>query len=1099
MKTIFKTLIILILLYACSKEKSSNNKIFRALNHNKTGINFANNLKESDSLNYLNFAYIYMGGGVAVGDINNDGLSDLFFTGNMVNNRLYLNKGNLKFEDISKKAGVLGDKRWFTGVTMADVNNDGYLDIYCSVGGKFKPKKNLLYINNGDLTFTESAEKYGIADVGNSIQATFFDYDKDGDLDLYVANYPPTRFDAPNYFYKFKMEHPADNETDKLFRNDGNKFTDVTNQAGLRTFGLSNSVTIGDLNNDGWPDIYVSNDFNTPDFLYINNKNGTFTNQIQNSLKQTALYGMGVDIADFNNDNLLDIIQMDMTPGNNRRSKADMASMNPSIFWSTVNSGFGYQYMQNMLDLNNGFFKNSTTPDFSNISRLAGVATSDWSWGPLFADLDNDGWKDIFISNGIRRDINNKDYFNKLKKEKLTKDSLLIKTLGIPSEKIDNFVFKNMHDLTFKKVNKEWGLTYKGFSNGCAYADLDNDGDLDIIINNVDDYASIFENTSNTKTNHYITLKFKGPAKNKFGLGVKATLKTDSLSQFQEMTLTRGFQSSVAPRLHFGLGKANIIKLLKIQWPDGKNQELTNIKANQILNIDYKKATMLQKKNKKIISKKLFKTITDTTLVVRYSHNENYFNDYSKESLLPHQNSTLGPYISVGDLNGDGLDDFIVSGAHNFKTAIFYQNAKGGFKKQDLAAISQDSAYEDLGCLIFDADGDGDNDIYMVSGGNEFNFDSEMLQDRLYINDGKGNFTKSANALPKMITSGSKVYADDFDKDGDLDLYVAGRLVPGNYPMPANSYLLENVSTKNNPNFKNVTRQVAPQFKNLGLATSALWTDYNGDGWDDLIVVGEWMPITIFKNNHGHFTNVTKNLHLEHTTGWWYSVKGADFDDDGDQDYIIGNLGLNNKYQASKNKSFDIYLNDFDKNKTNDIVLSYFNEGKHYPVRGLSCSSTQMPAIKRKFKNYNNFANATLVDIYTKRDLDKSLHYSIESFASIYLENTKQGFKIHKLPNLAQVSNINQILIKDFDHDAKLDAVIAGNLFNFEVETPRNDAGIGLLLKGDGKGHFKPVKGDKSGLYAPGNVKDMAIIRIQNKKYIIFAKNNDYLQFVKIQ
>jgi len=1089
---------ILFTVYACQNGKKSTNKIFKNLNFKNTGITFSNNLKETDSLNYLNFAYMYMGGGVAAGDINNDGLVDLFFVGNMVSNKLFLNKGNLKFKDISKSAGVAGDSRWYTGVTMADVNNDGYLDIYCSVGGKFKPKKNLLYINNGDLTFTESAEKYGIADVGNSIQATFFDYDNDGDLDLYVANYPPTRFDAPNYFYQFKMHNASDKETDKLYRNDGDKFTDVTDEAGLRTFGLSNSVTVGDINNDGWPDIYVSNDFNTPDFLYINNKNGTFTNQIQNTNKQTALYGMGVDIADFNNDQLLDIIQMDMTPSDNRRSKADMSSMNPSIFWGTVNAGFGYQYMENMLDLNNGLIGKNNLPDFSNISRLAGVATTDWSWGPLFADLDNDGWKDLFISNGIRRDINNKDYFDALKKEKLTKDSLLSKTLGIPSEKIDNYVFKNMGNLSFKKVNKEWGLSYKGFSNGCVYADLDNDGDLDIVINNIDDFASIFENTSNAKINHYLTLKFNGPDKNKFGIGVKATLKTDSLTQFQEMTLTRGFESSVAPRLHFGLGKTNKIESLKILWPDGKVQKLTNIKTNQILRIDYVNATKPVKIDNKKHTKKLFLTVTDTSKVVKYAQVENYFNDYFKESLLPHKTSTLGPDVSVGDLNGDGLDDFIVSGSHKHKTGVFYQRKSGGFERQHIQAIDQDSEYEDMGSLIFDADGDGDNDIYIVSGGNEFNYDSKMLQDRLYINDGKGNFTKTSNALPEMLTSGSRVYSFDYDKDGDLDLFVGGRLVPGNYPLPTNSYILENVSTKGNPRFKNVTKQVAPGLENIGMVTSASLTDYNKDGWIDLVLAGEWMPITVFKNNNGKFKNITKKLNLEDTTGWWFSIKSGDFDKDGDMDFIVGNLGLNNKYKASKQKTFDIFFNDFDRNKTNDIVLSYFNKGKQYPVRGLSCSSGQIPAIKKKFKNYESFSKATLVDIYTKKDLKKSLHYQAKTFASVYLENIDGKFVVHKLPILAQVSNINQIIVNDFDNDSNLDFLIAGNLFDFEVETPRNDAGIGLLLRGDGKGNFKPIKANKSGLYIPGDVKDMATIKINNNNYIIISKNNDYIQFIKI-
>ncbi|MEE9361095.1 MAG: VCBS repeat-containing protein [Cellulophaga sp.] len=1089
-KKAFLLVISVSFLFSCN----SKNTIFKKLEHTETGISFSNDLTENDSLNYFTYAYLYMGGGVSAGDINNDGLIDLFFTGNMVSNRLFLNKGNLKFEDISEKANVLGDDRWFTGVTMADVNNDGLLDIYCSVSGKFTPKENLLYINNGDLTFTESAKEYGIADVGNSVQTTFFDYDLDGDLDLYVANYPSTNFNAPNDFYRFKMANPKLNDTDRLYRNDGGTtYTDVTEEAGLRTFGLTLSATIGDLNSDGWPDIYVSNDFSTPDFMYINNKNGTFSEQVKKATKQTAFYGMGVDIADFNNDQLLDIIQVDMMAKNNRRAKANMASMNPALFWGTVYSGFHYQYMQNNLQLNNGVL-NDSTPDFSNVSRLAGISSTDWSWGPLIADLDNDGWKDIFISNGTRREINNRDFFKDTGKTKTDKENFLERSLSIPSEKIDNFVFKNNGDLTFEQVNKEWGISYEGFSNGVVYVDLDNDGDLEIVTNNIDDYASVFENTSSEKNNH-ITLKFDGPNKNKFGLGVKAYLTSDGITQFQEMTLTRGFQSSVAPQLHFGIGKITTVETIKIQWPDGKVQILNGIDSNQILNINYSDAIASTNTSKKTPTT-LFKTETDTTIVVKHLHEENVYNDYENEILLPHNTSRFGPGLSVGDLNGDGLDDFIVSGASKSKAGIYFQQSNG-FKKQAAEDIFKDIEAEDMGSLIFDADGDGDNDIYMVSGGNEFKSDSEMLQDRFYVNDGKGNFTKSETALPKMITSGSRVYSNDFDKDGDLDLLVLGRLVPGNYPLPANSYILENISTKGNPKFIDVTKTIAPELENLGMATSALWTDYNKDGWMDLIIVGEWMPISIFKNNKGVFENTSKSLNVDDTTGWWFSINEGDFDNDGDIDYVVGNLGLNYKYKANSEETFDIYFKDFDQNKKSDIVLSYYNEGEKFPVRGRECSSQQIPAISSKFKNYDAFSNATLEDIYSEGDLDQSLHYQVKSFASIYLENKDGKFVIHNLPNLAQVSNINQILVDDFDNDSNLDIIIAGNLHASEVETPRNDASNGLFLKGNGKGNFKPITASESGLFTAGDVKDMTTIKIKDTSYILVGKNNDFIQFVK--
>ncbi len=1091
-----KIVLVLVLIASCSKNKTtSKDKLFKQLSFQETGINFSNTLTENDSLNYFSYAYLYMGGGVSAGDINNDGLIDLFFTGNMVSNKLYLNKGGLKFEDISESAGLLGDDQWFTGVTMADINNDGFLDIYCSVGGKFGSRANLLYINNGDLTFTEKAAEYGLDDTGNSVQATFFDYDLDGDLDVYIANYPPTNFATPNSVYRFRVNNPTSDESDKLFRNDGEKFTDVTDEAGLRSFGLTLSATVGDINGDNWPDIYISNDFSTPDYLFVNNKNGTFSEQVRKTTKQTAFYGMGVDIADFNNDQLLDIIQVDMMAQDNRRAKANMASMDPKLFWSTVNAGFHFQYMQNNLQMNNGVV-NDSLPDFSNVARLAGVSSTDWSWGPLFADLDNDGWKDIFISNGTRREINNRDFFAEISKQGLSKDSLLAKSLAIPSEKIDNFVFKNNKDLTFDKVNEKWGLTYKGFSNGCVYVDLDNDGDLEIVTNNIDDYAIIFENKS-AETNNHITLQFKGSEKNIFGLGVKVLLTADSLTQFQEMTLTRGFQSSIAPRLHFGLGNIEKVSRIKVIWPDGKEQELSNIDKNQLLEIDYKDAKIASNDNEETNIATLFSTVSDTTIVAKHKHKENYYDDFQKEVLLPHRTSMFGPGVSVGDLNGDSLEDFIVGGAAHSETGVYFQTAKG-FTKQHIEALAKDLDHEDLGSLIFDADGDGDNDIYMVSGGNEFVNNPSMLQDRLYINNGKGEFTKALDALPEMSTSGSRVHSADYDKDGDLDLFVGGRLVPGNYPAPATSYILENVSTTGTPKFVNVTDKVAPELKNLGLVTDASWTDYDNDGAIDLILSGEWMPITVFKNINGNFKNVTTNVGLEDTTGWWFSIEKGDFDNDGDIDFVAGNLGLNYKYKANEKETFDIYFNDFDKNKSNDIVLSYFNEGKKFPLRGRECSSQQIPAIKKKFENYESFATATLEDVYTEKDLEKSLHYQVKSFASVYLENEGGNFKVHKLPNLAQLSSVNQIVVEDFNNDDALDIIIAGNLYSSEVETPRNDASNGLFLKGNGNGYFTPVVSTQSGLFANNDVKDLAMIKIKEDDYVIVAKNDDFLQFVKV-
>ncbi|WP_236958658.1 FG-GAP-like repeat-containing protein [Joostella atrarenae] len=1013
----------------------------------------------------------------------------------MVSNKLYLNKGNLVFEDITERANLEGDKRWYTGSTMVDINNDGYLDIYCSVSGQSYPHINQLFINNGDMTFTEKAAEYGLADEGHSIQASFFDYDRDGDLDVYVANYPPTTVNFTPYQYLQAVNNVTMAQSGHMYRNDNGVFKNVTNEAGMLKYSLSLGATVSDLNNDGWDDLYVSSDFNTPDMMYINNQDGTFTDKIMESTEHFSFYGMGVDIADYNNDGLQDIIQLDMNPASNRRSKANMLSMNPDLFYGNVKAGFGMQYMQNSLQIHRGN-KEDGTPVFSDISRLAGVSSTDWSWSPLLIDLDNDGLKDLFVSNGTRREVNNRDYFISLEGEKKHKDSLLKKSLNIPSERIDNFVFKNNGDLTFSKVNEAWGISFEGFSNGSTYADLDNDGDIEIITNNIDDVVSIYENTSSEHQN-FLTLSFEGKDENKFGIGTKAILYANGGLQHQQLTLTRGFQSSVAPKLSFGLGKSKKIDSIKIIWPDLKEQTLVNVVTNQNLKLLY--ANAQPKTNApKPLNNTYFENSTDSLLV--YRHKENVYDDFESEVLLPHRTSRFGPGLVTGDLNGDGLNDVYIGAAKGYPGGLFFQTTTGKFEQQKTKILINDRNHEDLGALVFDADMDGDNDLYIVSGGNEFPYNSPLLQDRLYVNDGKGNFKKSKVTLPKMISSGNRVYANDFDKDGDLDLFVTGRLVPGNYPHPANSFLLENISSNGNPKFKDITAQKAPFLKQLGLATSASFADIDKDGWDDLIVVGEWMPIKVFKNNEGIFKDVSEDwgLNLD-TTGWWFSINSGDFDNDGDQDFIVGNLGLNYKYKAEEDETFDIYFSDFDSNNKNDIVLSYFNEGKKYPVRGRSCSSQQIPSLKKKFKTYDAFSKATLNEVYNPNQLKNALHYQVKSFASVYLENKDGKFILHQLPNAAQISPINQVLVDDYNKDGHLDALVAGNLYASEVETPRADAGIGLLLLGDGRGSFKDIPATNSGLYLRGDVKDLTTITVKNKNYILAAKNDGFLQSVRIK
>jgi hypothetical protein len=1091
MKNSIYVLACLFLLISCSNNESQE-KIFNMLDHSDTGIDFSNNLTETDSLNYFTYSYIYMGGGVATGDINNDGLIDIFFTGNQVSNKLYLNKGNLKFEDITKKAGVGGDSRWYTGVTMADVNGDGFLDIYCSVAGKFGPKNNELYMNNGNGTFTEKAKEYGIDDIGSSVQGTFFDYDKDGDLDLFVANYPPTNFNSQTFAYVQMMKNVKDNESGHLYRNDGNHFANVTDTAGVKNYGLSLSATIGDINNDSWPDIYVSNDFNSPDFMYINNQDGTFKEVVNVATGHTSFYGMGVDISDFNNDGNLDIFQVDMDAKDNRRKKANMSSMNPQLFWDVVDAGFQVQYMHNCMQLNTGMVENGV-PQFENISRLTGTSSTDWSWGPLFADFDNDGYKDLYITNGTRREVNNNDYFHSLENGKLETKDLLKKVNDIPSEKIDNFMYKNQGNLKFEQYNKQWGIEYKGFSNGVAYADLDNDGDLEVITNNIDDYATVFENTS-SKTNNYLTVKFKGNAKNGQGLGNRVYIKVNGAMQMQELTLTRGFQSSVAPELHFGVNKAKTIDEVKVVWSNGKIQKLSNVKANQTL--VFKEQEAKSADEKPVATTKLF--ATETAVFPAYKHQENKYDDFKDQVLLPHKMSAFGPALAVGDLNKDGLDDYFIGGSATFSGKVFLQT-KTGFVEKPIKALEEDKASEDTGAVIFDADNDGDNDLYVVSGGYEFLINDPKLQDRLYLNNGKGDFIKaSKEVLPVMLSSGSKAYAFDYDKDGKQDLLVLGRQVPGQYPSPATTYLLHNLSTPTQPKFE-ISKIAPAAFKNLGMATSAVISDYNNDGLQDIIVVGEWMPIRVFENTKTGFKETSNAMGLtKGTTGWWWSINQGDFDHDGDMDYIVGNNGLNYKYKATPNETFDIFVKDFDNDKHKDIVLSYYNDGKQYPVRGRGCSSQQIPAIKEKFKNYESFSEATLVDVYTEKSLKEALHYTVKSFASIYLENKNGKFILHELPVEAQLSSINQIMIDDYDKDGKLDALITGNMYNSEVETPRNDAGHGMFLKGNGKGKFKAIPPTQSGFFTPGDVKNMNLIKVKDQSYLLVTKNNSYLQSVKI-
>lgn len=1083
--------LICFLLFSCGKLHKEN---FKKMSPARSGITFINKISENDTLNYMIFPYMYMGGGVSVGDINNDGLDDIFFTGNLVPNNLYLNKGNMKFEDISEKAGISGNHQWFTGSTMADVNNDGWLDIYVCVSGKYKPSDNLLFINNKDNTFTECGKAYGINDKSSSVQATFFDYNNDGLLDLYVANYPIVLVSMGADFYHKKMVENKYEESGHLYKNNGNgTFSDVTREAGVQNFGMSIGVVAMDFNNDGRKDLYVSNDFNVPDYLYLNNGDGTFKNVIREATSQTSIFGMGVDAADINNDGLIDIFQIDMTPEDHFRRMVNVVPMNREIFYRSLDYGFHYQYMQNSLQLNNGIFDN--IPSFSNISLFAGVAYTDWSWGGLFMDLDNDGNKDLFVTNGVLKDINNRDIMDNPRENMYFKSKQVYRPELFPSTPLRNYVYKNNGDFTFTNKALSWGFKEPTLSNGVSFGDLDNDGDLDLVINNANEVSYLYENKAVNKNAHYLKIKLAGPPSNLFGLGSIVTAETGTTSQKQELTLTRGYMSSVPPVVHFGLGNKEIIDKLTITWPDGKQQILGHVKADQKLVLNYEDAAIPGEKG--AIKEPAFTDITRQSGIT-FLHREDKYDDFEYEPLLPYKNSQMGPGLAVGDINGDGLEDFFVGNGKGFKGAMYIQTVKGTFKEMPGPWIS-DSLYEDTGALLFDADNDGRMDLYVVSGGNDNREKEEYYQDRLYLNTEKG-FVRCIECLPADLhKSGKCVITCDYDKDGDPDLFVGGRIVPGKYPSPASSYILRNNGGKGTDlRFENVTQKTAPGLLNLGLVTDAVWDDFDGDGSVDLVVAGEWMKIRFFDNTPNGFTDVTDKTGLTETAGLWNCIYCCDIDGDGDNDYLAGNLGLNYKYKTSPKEPYEIYSNDFDLNGTTDIVLGYWEYGKNYPVNGLDASARQIPVIRLRYKGYEEFARATLQDIYGEKMLNSSLHYKAETFANSWIENKGNGtFTIHRLPNRTQFSSINDFAEMKNENKGKA-LVAAGNLYGSEVETPRNDASIGLVMRTDSIGKISAVPPAESRLFIKGEVKAIRKIKLASgEDGFLFAINNDSLKLIE--
>jgi enediyne biosynthesis protein E4 len=1077
---------LLVVLTSCQPKPSP---LFERLPPNHSNIYFNNFIDEDEQNNVNTYMNIYTGGGVAAGDVSNDGLTDLFFSGNMVSSRLYLNKGNLQFEDISESSKIINTS-WATGAVMADVNQDGWLDIYVCVSGPNPSRSNLLFINNRDNSFTESAKAYGIADGRQSMHASFFDYDGDVDLDLFIITNQAAYEHNVNSILPRKLKGEGIS-TDILYQNNGdNTFTDVSKEAGILIEGYSLGLAISDINNDQWPDIYISNDFIGNDILYINNQDGTFTNRASEYFKHTSFAGMGNDIADINNDGLVDVVELDMRPEDNKRLKLIIPPTGYDKFQMSLRVGYEPQFTRNTLQLNQGNGK------FSEIAFLAGVSSTDWSWSALLADYDNDGDRDLFATNGFLRDLGNMDYITyqniyntPLGTVQAKTDRKLNAIKSLESASLGNYIFENNGNLTFSNQSQPWGISDPGISHGAAYADLDNDGDLDLAVNNMNEKAAVFENRTNAiSKKNYLQIKLNGPEKNRGGIGAKLTVYHNNQIQFAEYFLNRGYESTVDGVLHFGLDTTRRVDSLRVVWPDGKLEVLKNVQANQVITVQYASSIKKTKSNNAPHLPIIFEQ-PSTDIGIDYHHLENDFVDFKVQPLLPHMHSKNGPGIAVADVNSDGLDDFFVGGTAGRSGALFLQQKNATFKRSSLSI--PDTLADNMGVLFFDADNDDDNDLYLATGGSEHHKNSRHYQDLLYLNNGKGDFVKAAAALPEISQSGSCAVACDYDRDGDLDLFVGGRIVPGEYPLQADSYILRNDTNGPSCRFTNVTADIAPAMIKLGLVTSALWSDVDNDGWVDLMIVGEFMPIICFKNMDGKSFVPFGKESLIGTSGWWNSLTAGDFDRDGDIDYIAGNVGLNSRYKGNAKEPICIYANDYDKNGSVDPVMTYYLQGTKHIVHARDELISQITAMKTRFRKYKEYSEATFEESFLKSELESAYVVCSEIFETTYIENIGEGnFIIQALPLEAQFAPVNGMVAEDFDRDGSLDILIAGNLYAAEVNTGHYDASMGLFLRGDGKGNFTLVRPIQSGFYADGDAKGMAKLLSANGGTLILVGNN---------
>ncbi len=1096
-------------LTACSRESRSP-PLFELLKPDATGVTFANTLPEKPDFNILNYLYYYDGGGVAVGDVDGDGLPDLYFTSNLGPNKLYRNKGNYQFEDITDKAGVADPDGWKSGVTMADVNGDGKIDIYVSgVDYLGMHGRNVLYINNGDGTFTDRTREYGLEHVGFSTQALFFDYDGDGDLDMYLLDHSTHAQRAIETQAQRNAKSPRTG--DHLFRNDGNHFTDVTDAAGLRDgidgYGLG--VVASDFNNDGCPDLYVANDFQGDDYLYINNCNGTFTESIAKATGHTSRFSMGVDAADFNNDGRIDIISLDMLPEREDILKTSANAEGFNIFNMRLAAGYHPQYARNALQLNRGKGK------FSEIGYLAGVFATDWSWSALFADLDNDGRKDLFVTNGIYHRPNDMDYISYVGNEAvqaslhdtITKANLAL-LQKMPQIPLAKYAFRNDGNLKFTNMADAWGLAQPGFSNGAVYVDLNNSGNLDLVVNNVNAPASIYRSHAREiNKNHYLTVQLRGSGANTAGIGARIEITQKGEKQVVEQMPTRGFLSSVDPRPHFGLGPSSRIDSLTVIWPDHRFQTLTNLEGDRILTLSQKDATQSYRYHDpfdlpapapgRAQATPMFADVTAKS-GVDFKHEEDTFYDYNREPLMPHLLSTEGPRLAVADVNGDGLDDFYVGGAKWQAGRLYIQQRDETFRASNQAAFAADSLSEDIGATFFDANGDGHPDLLVVSGGNEFWGQEDALRPRLYLNDGHGNFQRARDSLPDIFENGSCVAVGDFNGDGHPDLFIGSRVVSRSYGLIPKSHLLEN---DGNGRFTDVTLEKAPELSEAGMVSSATWIDYDHDGKLDLVVVGEWMPVRVFHQENGKLVDRTKEAGLSGTNGWWNSVEAVDLRGNGRQDLVLGNLGLNSYLRASPKEPARLYVNDFSHSGGGNLeqILTFYKNGVSYPVAGRDELVKKIPSLRSKYPSYKDFGASRIEDIFPASDLSQAQVREAYTFASaVALNNGNGTFTMQPLPLEAQFAPIYASLAGDFDGDGKTDLLVGGNFYGVTPMLGRYDASYGLMLRGDGKGGFTPVDMERSSLVIDGQVRDLKSLRgAKGERLIVVARNNDKVMILR--